>query len=59
MLHKVNVHQLYRASLSRLLIFRQFITMIITIIISFMQGIYNYIPETNHVRREYTVTGIL
>ena len=28
---------------------------IIIIIISFMQGIYTYIPETNHVPREYGV----
>jgi hypothetical protein len=33
---------------------------IITIIfISFMQGIYTYIPETNNVPREYTVAAIL
>jgi len=24
-----------------------------------MQGIYTYIPETNYVRREYCVAGIL
>ena len=24
-----------------------------------MQGIYTYIPETNHVPREYSVAGIL
>jgi hypothetical protein len=24
-----------------------------------MQGIYTYIPETNHVRREYIVAAIL
>ena len=29
------------------------IIIIIIIIISFMQGIYTYIPETNHVPREY------
>ena len=29
------------------------------IIISFMQGIYTYIPETNHVPREYSVSAIL
>jgi hypothetical protein len=23
-----------------------------------MQGIYNYIPETNHVSRAYTVTSV-
>ena len=28
------------------------IIIIIIIIISFMQGIYTYIPETNHVPRE-------
>ena len=32
---------------------------IIIIIISFMQGIYTYIPETNHVPREYGVSAIL
>ena len=26
---------------------------------SFMQGIYTYIPETNHVPREYSVSAIL
>ena len=32
---------------------------IIIIIISFMQGIYTYIPETNYVPREYSVSAIL
>ena len=32
---------------------------IIIIIISFMQGIYTYIPVTNHVPREYSVAAIL
>ena len=32
---------------------------IIIIIISFMQGIYTYIPETNHVPRDYSVAAIL
>ena len=35
------------------------IIIIIIIIISFMQGIYTYIPETNCVRREYSVAAIL
>jgi len=35
------------------------IIIIITIIISFMQGIYTYIPETNYVPREYSVVAIL
>ena len=34
-------------------------TIIIIIIISFMQGIYTYIPETNYVRREHSVAAIL
>jgi len=32
---------------------------IIIIIISFMQGIYTYIPETNYVPREYNAAAIL
>ena len=35
------------------------IIIIITIIISFMLGIYTYIPETNYVPREYSVAAIL
>ena len=33
--------------------------MIIIIIISFMQGICTYIPETNYVPREYILAAIL
>ena len=32
---------------------------IVIIIITFMQGIYSYIPETNYVPREYSVATIL
>jgi len=32
---------------------------IIIIIISFTQGVYTYIPETNYVPREYSVAAIL
>jgi hypothetical protein len=32
---------------------------IIIIIISFMQGIHTYIPETNHVSSVYSVAAIL
>jgi hypothetical protein len=32
---------------------------IITIVIIFMQGIYIYIPETNHVSGVYSVAAIL
>jgi len=35
------------------------IIIIIVIIISFMQGTYTYIPETNYVPREYSVAAIL
>ena len=35
------------------------IIIIIIIIISFMQGIYTYIPETKYVPREYSVAAIL
>jgi MFS-type transporter involved in bile tolerance (Atg22 family) len=35
------------------------IIIIIAITISFMQGIYTYIPETNHVPKEYNVAAIL
>ena len=35
------------------------IIIVITIIISFMQGIYTYIPETNYVPLEYSVAAIL
>jgi hypothetical protein len=34
-------------------------SIIIIIIISFMQGIYTYIPETNYVPRKYSVAVIL
>jgi len=36
-----------------------FVITVIIIIISFMQGIYTYIPETNYVPREYNVAAIL
>jgi hypothetical protein len=35
------------------------IIIIIIIFGSFMQGIYTYIPEANHVPREYIVAAIL
>ena len=37
----------------------QVIIIIIIIIISFTQGIYTYIPETNYVPREHSVAAIL
>ena len=35
------------------------ITIIIIIITTFMQGIYNYIPQTNHVSSLYSVAAVL
>ena len=35
------------------------IIIIIIFIISFMQGIYTYIPETNYVSKEFNVAAIL
>ena len=46
-------------SVSSFRIFIIVIIIIIFIIISFMQGIYTYIPETNYVPREYSVAAIL
>jgi len=40
-------------------VLRIIIIIIIIIIISFMQGIYTYIPETNYVPREYSVAAFL
>ena len=42
-----------------IIIFIFIIIIIIIIVISFMQGIYTYIPETNHISREYRVSAIL
>ena len=35
------------------------IIIIIIIVITFMQGIYNYVPETNRVSRVYCVAAVL
>ena len=35
------------------------IIIILIIIISFMKGIYTYIPETNYVPREYSIAAVL
>ena len=39
--------------------FTRIIIIIIIIIISFMQGIYAYIPQKNYVPREHSVAAIL
>jgi len=41
------------------IVYPNIIIIIIIIIISFMQGIYTYIPETNYVPREHGVAAIL
>jgi len=48
------VQRLIRSYVGRSPVFG-IIIIIIIIIISFIQGIYTYIPETNYVPREYTV----
>ena len=35
------------------------IIIIITLYITFMEAIYNYIPETNHVSGVYSVAAVL
>ena len=35
------------------------IIIIIYLFITFMQGIYNYIPEANHVYRVYSASAVL
>jgi len=35
------------------------IIIIIIVIVSYMQGIYTYIPETNYVPREHNVAAVL
>ena len=42
-----------------MIILKIIITIIIIIIISFMQCIYTYVPEANHVPREYSVAAVL
>jgi hypothetical protein len=54
--HRATAH----LQLNILLLFIIIIIIIIIILsISFMQGIYTYIPETNHVPREHCVAAIL
>ena len=38
---------------------RIIIIIIIIIIINFMEGVYNYIPETNHASRVYSFGAVL
>ena len=35
------------------------VVIVIIIIISFMQGIYTYIPDMNYIPREYSVVAVL
>ena len=52
-------HCLFRTITSSFPIIIIIIIIITIIIISFMQGIYTYIPETNYVPKEYSVAAIL
>ena len=38
---------------------RLIVIIIIIVVVVFMQGIYNYIPETNHSARVNSVTPVL
>jgi hypothetical protein len=42
-----------------LLLLLFFIIIIIILVITFLQGIYNYVPETNHLSRVYSVAAVL
>ena len=55
----VNSHEVFLSKIQNL--FSYCINYIIIIIlgISFVQGIYTHIPETNHVPREHCVATIL
>ena len=33
--------------------------LLLLFVVTFMQGIYNYVPETNHVSGTYSATAIL
>jgi flagellar basal body-associated protein FliL len=35
------------------------VVVVVVVVATFMQGIYNYIPETNHASRVYNFAGIL
>ena len=41
------------------IIFIIIITIIIILLITFMQGIYSYIPETYHISRVYSAAAVL
>jgi len=56
------IHKSYVRSITRYCFVRKIaaiIIIIIIIIISFIQGIFTYIPETKYVPREYNVAAIL
>ena len=46
--HTINIH-----------VYIIIIIIIIMLAITFMHGIYNYIPETNHVSRVYSFVAVL
>ena len=56
---KRNTEVMYRAQHFYYTLVRKYIIIIIIFVITFMQGIYYYIPETNHVSRVHSVAAVL
>ena len=50
---------IYTYDISHLRVKSQLIIIIIIIIITFIQDIYNYIPETNHISGIYNFASVL
>jgi hypothetical protein len=55
----MNNNHCYRVTAYLQLIIIIIIITIITLGISFIQGVYTYIPQTNHIPREHCVATIL
>ena len=47
------------AHVKLLLLLLLLVVVVVVLVISFMQRIYTYIPDTNHVSRKYSVAAIL
>ena len=60
---KIDAHFFYFRNRKPCLVWFKFriciIIIIIILVFSFMQDIYNYTPETNHVSRVYCVAAVL
>jgi len=59
MLFLLLVSQFLISELIRRFIIIIIIIIIIILVITFMQGIYNQIPQTNYVSRVYSVAAVL